>query len=77
MKTYLNLNGSSNITYYLIGNDFIKVQFGSNQVYTYNYTGTGKQNIEEMKSLAIRGFGLGSFITKNVKNNYSNKEKLY
>ena len=39
-------------------------------MYKYTYSTAGKANIENAKKLAIRGFGLGSFIQKNMKYNF-------
>ena len=74
MVNYLNLGGNSNVSAYEIGSDFIKVRFNSGLVYLYTHHSAGQNNIEEMKKLAIQGRGLNSFITRNVKYNYSFKQ---
>ncbi len=58
MEKYQNLDGNSGITEYEIGSDSIKVLFHDNSLYLYNYSSTGRKNIEEMKKLAIYGKGL-------------------
>ena len=71
MIRYKNLGGNSSISQYEIGVDYIVVEFyGSVKMYKYTYRTAGKANIENAKKLAIRGFGLGSFIQKNMKYNF-------
>lgn len=59
-----------NIAGYDIGDDYIKVYFNSGQDYTYSYQSAGKDNVDEMKSLAQSGNGLNGFINSVVKYNY-------
>jgi len=71
MRTYKNLSGNSGIAAYEIGKTFIKIKFTGGDVYTYNYKIPGKQVVEIMKSLALKGEGLGDYIMEEVKNNYA------
>lgn len=73
MEHYRNFSGKSGVIAYEIGGDFIKVQFKDGHVYLYNYASTGGQNVEMMKSLAIAGSGLNSFIGRVVKKNFASK----
>ncbi len=73
MKTYKNLSGDSDVVTYEVGRTFIKVKFSSGDIYTYNYKIPGKETVEEMKELALKGKGLCSFILEEVKNNYAFK----
>lgn len=73
MERYKNLSGQSGVVAYEIGSDSIKVQFKDGHVYLYNYASTGSQNVEHMKSLAIAGSGLNSFISRVVKKNFASK----
>lgn len=70
MTRYSNRNGDSGVRSYEVGPDYIRVQFSSGSPYLYNYSSAGESNIEEMKRLAKRGFGLNGFIYSNVKNKY-------
>jgi len=70
METYKNLGGNSNVIAYEIGSDSITVQFGDGSTYLYTYQSAGQSNIEHMKTLAIAGSGLNSFIMRNVKKLY-------
>lgn len=70
MPVYSNLSGSSNISAYNIGDEFIAVMFNNGNTYTYTYDSAGEDNVEEMKTLAQSGSGLNSFILTNVKDDY-------
>lgn len=67
MTPYKNINGSSNVVAYSIGEESITVQFKSGKytVYTYTYESAGADAVETMKSLAQQGHGLNSYISKN------------
>ncbi len=68
MQPYGNVNGDSNVLCYNIGNDYISVQFrGTPRIYRYTYASAGKAHVENMKDLARRGYGLNSYINRNVK----------
>jgi hypothetical protein len=73
MERYKNLGGDSGVAAYEIENDSIKVQFDDGAIYLYNYQSAGAANIEEMKTLAIAGRGLNSFIMKHVRKKYAAK----
>lgn len=78
METYKNLSGQSNVSRYEIGENYITVEFktrgkdGCNS-YKYSYMSAGHTNVEQMKKLAIAGFGLNSFINTHVKKAYERK----
>jgi hypothetical protein len=71
MPTYKNLGGSSGITFYEIGDDFIEVTLKDNSIYLYNYNRPGKLHVDKMKALAKAGSGLNSYIGLYVKKNYA------
>lgn len=73
MKQYKNLAGDSGAIAYDVGNDRIKVKFLDGTVYTYTYRSAGRANVETMKSLAIAGRGLSSFISSIVKDGFASK----
>lgn len=75
MKPYKNLSGNSGVAAYEIGEDYIKVKFRDGDVYLYNYSVTGKFNVERMKKLAEEGKGLSTFISRYVRKNYAEKLK--
>lgn len=73
MVRYKNLDGNSGVLAYEAGADFIKVQFTGGIVYLYNSKVSGKNNIEQMKTLAERGRGLSTYISTFVKDLYAFK----
>lgn len=74
MQPYANNSGKSNVLAYLIGDDFIVVQFPHNSYYKYTYSSAGQVAIETMKRYAQRGSGLGTFIsTKDTQPDYASK----
>jgi hypothetical protein len=67
---YENISGSSNVSAYNIGPDFVQVMFGNGQIYNYTYDSAGEDTVEQMKSLALSGSGLNSFILNYAKDDY-------
>lgn len=74
MKRYKNLSRDSGVVAYDIGNESISVQFTDGCVYLYTYHSAGSTNVEHMKSLAISGQGLSSFISQAVKKQFASKK---
>lgn len=71
MVLYKNLNMNSNVQFYEICPQSIRVKFyKTNKVYSYSYVSAGKAKVEYMKFLARRGFGLNSFINRFCKYSY-------
>jgi len=73
MERYKNLSGQSGVAAYEVSPDSIKVQFKDGHVYLYTYASAGSGNVEHMKSLAITGSGLNSFINTTVRKSYASK----
>lgn len=68
MVQYRNLARNSGIQSYEIGSDYIKLKYnGTDKTYTFSYDKAGKNHVEQMKTLAERGYGLNSYIHHNVK----------
>ena len=65
MQPYGNQSGTSGVTAYEIGPDFIQVQFDSGAPYTYTHESVGRSNVEQMKTLAVAGQGLSTFISQH------------
>ena len=70
MQFYKNLGGNSNIRAFAIGADYIDVQFNGGAVYRYSYRSAGKEKVEQMKALAVKGCGLNSYIMRNARKDY-------
>lgn len=72
---YRNLNGNSSVAGYEITPYHIDIVFNDNSLYRYDYGVTGQSHVETMKSLAVRGWGLCSYIQRFVKKKYAAKSK--
>lgn len=67
MHRYKDLSGKSGITHYFIGDDFIAIKFkGEIATYIYSYSLCGKNHIENMKGLALKGYGLSTYISQHL-----------
>jgi hypothetical protein len=73
MERYRNLGGGSGVRRYEIGDDYIVVEFNDGGTYLYNYQKPGSSNVERMKSIAVSGKGLNSFISTTIKKKYASK----
>ena len=74
MTAYKNLSQESGVLKYEILEDGIRVQWIGGDIYYYSNASTGKEHIAQMKSLALKGRGLATYISQNVKANYESKE---
>ena len=73
MRKYKNISRDSGVTAFEIGNDYIKIKFRGPEIYTYNYIKPGKPRVEVMKTLALEGRGLSTFISQEVRDDYFSK----
>jgi hypothetical protein len=70
MEPYLNRSGNSGITDYEIGGDHIELRFRGGKVYRYSYAIAGRDRVEQMKTLAIAGRGLSTYVAQHVHDLY-------
>lgn len=73
MTKYKNLGGKSEVTNYKIDKDAVTVRFASCGEYIYSNQSAGSENVKQMKTLALAGKGLCTFIDKTVKQLYARK----
>lgn len=73
MKKYKNLSGKSAVAAFEIAKDYMKVGFTSHDVYRYSNQSVGNDNLKQMKTLALAGKGLGTFIEANAKDKSDRK----
>lgn len=73
MKKYKNLSGNSAVATYAVAKDSVTIGFKTCAVYIYTNQSAGSKNVSQMKSLALSGKGLSTFIDKNVKELFSRK----
>ena len=74
MQRYKNIRKNSGVVFYETGIDFIKIIFKTSPtVYLYSESRIAKHHIEKMKTLAVKGKGLGTYINQHpeVKTHYS------
>lgn len=74
MKPYRNEKGNSGVEAYEIVPGGIRIRFVGGDIYRYSVESAGQQNIAEMEKLALKGRGLSTFISREVKNKYAEKE---
>lgn len=75
MPQYKNLDGDSGVDSYEISDDSITVTFrsGKERHYLFTHQEPGVAMVEKMKTLAIQGEGLNSYIKTVVKKQYAKK----
>lgn len=64
MQRYRNWSGTSGVRSFEIGPDFIVLAYRSGDLYLYTYETAGKENVDEMKRLALKGSHLNAFINR-------------
>ncbi len=65
MTPYKSNSGKpSGVTAFRIGKDYIVVQFNHDVVYRYSNLSAGEEIVERMKTLAVKGSGLSTFISR-------------
>ena len=74
MVKYLNLHSDSNVKCYEIHNEYIDVVFHNTPyIYRYSNINPGAGAVENLKKLAIQGYGLNEYINRYVKKNYERR----
>lgn len=77
MTNYLNLHGDSNVKCYEIHNNYIDIVFyNTPSIYRYSNVIPGQLVLNELKKLALQGYGLNGYINRYVKKNYERKLPL-
>ena len=72
-KRYKNLSKDSKVLRYDIEKDGMTVIFSDHSTYRYTNQSADPANISKMKTLALAGKGLGTFIEKTVKDRFLRK----
>lgn len=72
MERYRNLSGTSGVSGYEIGTDYIRVAFTkTSKIYSYSDNGkAGRFHVDNMKRCALNGSGLNTYINNYTKNLY-------
>lgn len=74
MQIYKNLGGNSNVSAFELGDNYIDVQFNGEAIYRYSYMSAGVLKVDEMKRLALQGYGLNSYIMCNARTDHEFKK---
>ena len=72
-EKYLNLGGKSAVATYKIEKDAVTIGFTSQRKYIYSNQSAGMANVRQMKTLALAGKGLGTFIETKLKEGFARK----
>lgn len=75
MEKYQNKSGNSGIAGYEFGETSITIYFKDGGVYLYSARNPGSGFVTQMKLLAKNGFGLNSYISREIRKNYERKIK--
>jgi hypothetical protein len=70
---YKNLSGDSKVARYEIRKDGVTIRFTDHSVYRYTNQSADPANISKMKTLALAGKGLGTFIDAHLKDRFLRK----
>lgn len=74
-ERYKDLSGDGGIIGYMILKNKIIILFNNGYMYQYDEEMPGKEHVEPMKKLAIKGKGLKTYINQNVRGNYRDRFK--
>lgn len=72
-QKYKNAGGKSTVAQFELEKDAVNVRFTDRSSYRYTNQSAGPENIAKMKTLALAGKGLGTFIKETVKDGYCRK----
>lgn len=67
MKAYKNLAGNVGICAYEFRDEEIKIRFHTRNTVVYKPGSLGKNQVEQMKTLAMQGFGLNKYIDEHIR----------
>lgn len=73
MTPYRNRSGHSGIAAYALRDDDIVVRFIDGATYRYGPERPGRHHVGKMKSLAMSGRGLATYINRYVQDKYEAK----
>jgi hypothetical protein len=64
---------SSGIKGFEAGKTFIIIEFKDGRIYLYNHQKPGKENVEKMKTAALKGKELSTYINKYIRDKYAGR----
>ena len=72
-QRYGNAGGKSKVVRYHIAKDALTIEFADCSKYIYTNQSATPESIAQMKTMALAGKGLGTFIDANLKDRYERK----
>jgi hypothetical protein len=75
MQPYLDKSGTSGITAFEIGDDYINLEFKGGRVYRYDTAKPGAEHVANMKNLALKGEDLATYVNQHVRKNFASMVK--
>lgn len=72
-KRYKNLSGKATVAHFELEKDAVNIKFTDTSSYRYTNQSAGSENIRKMKTLALAGKGLSTFIDATVKDRFERK----
>lgn len=72
-RRYKNLGGKSAVAMYELEKDAVNIRYTDSSAYRFTNQSAGPENIAKMKTLALAGKGLGTFIESSLKDRWLRK----
>lgn len=72
-QNYKNVGGKSKVLKFELEKDAVNIRFSDASAYRYTNQSAGPENISKMKTLALSGKGLGTFVETNLKDRFERK----
>jgi hypothetical protein len=72
-QRYKNVGGKSTVVRFELEKDAVNLRFTNASAYRYTNQSAGPENISKMKTLALAGKGLGTFVEANLKDRFERK----
>jgi len=73
VQAYKNLSGDSGVTHYELHPASLTLRFRNGDTYLYDQQHPGPRHVARMQTLARRGQGLATYISRYVRDNYAAK----
>ena len=73
MTRYKNLSRDSKVVSFHLAKDAVTIRYADCSVYIYTNQTADPGNISKMKTLALAGKGLGTYISANLKDRFMRK----
>ena len=75
LTPYRNRSGTSGVAAYALLDEAIVIRFADGATYRYGPEHPGRHHVGQMKSLALAGRGLNTYISRYVRERYESREQ--